>query len=63
MKAIVVRDDCISCGLCVSLCPEVFDLDDEDISIVIQDPVAPENEECARESEDSCPTDAIHCEE
>ncbi|WP_313163112.1 ferredoxin [Sedimentibacter sp.] len=63
MKAIVDRDACISCGLCVSLCPEVFELDDESISVVIQDPVALENEDCAKESEDSCPTSAILCEE
>ena len=63
MKAIVDRDACISCGLCESVCPEVFKLDDEDISTVIQDPIDSENEDCARESEDSCPTNAIHIEE
>lgn len=63
MKATVDRDACISCGLCVSVCPEVFEFDDEDISTVIQDPVAADNEGCARESADGCPTDAIHIEE
>jgi ferredoxin len=63
MKVVVDRDACISCGLCVSVCPEVFEFDDEDISTVIQDPVAPENEDCAREAADGCPTDAIHVEE
>lgn len=62
MKAKVDRDACISCGLCESVCPEVFKLDDEGISTVIQDPVAKENEECAREAEADCPTDAIHVE-
>ncbi len=63
MKAIVDRDACISCGLCASVCPEVFELDDEDISTVIEDPIESENEDCAREAEDSCPTDAIHLED
>jgi len=63
MNAIVDRDACISCGLCVSVCPEVFELDDEDISIVIQDPVEEENEDTAREAADGCPTDAIIIEE
>ncbi|MDF2949459.1 MAG: 4Fe-4S ferredoxin, iron-sulfur binding protein [Sedimentibacter sp.] len=63
MKAIVDRDACISCGLCVSVCPEVFELDDEDISTVIQDPVEEENEDTAREAADGCPTDAIIIEE
>ena len=63
MKAVVDRDACISCGLCESVCPEVFKLDDEDISTVIQDPIDSENEDCAKEAEDSCPTNAIHIEE
>lgn len=63
MKAIVDRDACISCGLCASVCPEVFELDDEGISVVIQDPVASENEDCAKEAEADCPTDAISVEE
>ena len=63
MKAIVDRDACISCGLCASVCPAVFELDDEEISTVIQDPVDAENEDCSREAADDCPTDAIHIEE
>lgn len=63
MKAVVDRDACISCGLCESVCPEVFKLDDEDISTVIQDPIDSGNEDCAKEAEDSCPTNAIHIEE
>ena len=63
MKATVDRDACISCGLCVSVCPEVFELDSDDISVVKQDPVKTENEDCAREAADGCPTDAIHIEE
>lgn len=63
MEATVDRDACISCGFCVSVCPEVFEFDDEDISTVIQDPVAAENEDCAREAADGCPTDAIQIEE
>ena len=29
MKAIVDKDTCIGCGLCPSICPEVFDMDDD----------------------------------
>ncbi len=62
MKAIVDRDACISCGLCESLCPGVFKLDDENISVVIADPVPSEFEACAEESKESCPTNAISIE-
>lgn len=63
MKAEVDRDACISCGLCESVCPDVFKLDDESISIVIVDPVPEELHDCAKEAEEGCPTDAIHCTE
>jgi ferredoxin len=62
MRARVDRDACISCGLCESICPDVFELDDENISVVKVDPIPAEAEACAKEAEDECPTDAIHVE-
>ncbi|NLK63514.1 MAG: ferredoxin [Tissierellia bacterium] len=62
MRAKVDRDACISCGLCESICPDVFELDDENISVVKVDPIPSEAEACAKEAEDECPTDAIHVE-
>ncbi len=32
MKAIVNKDGCISCGLCVSTCPEVFTFDEDGVA-------------------------------
>ena len=52
MNAIVDRDACIGCGLCNTICPEVFEMDDEDIAIVIAEPVPEENEACAQEAAD-----------
>ena len=63
MNAVVDREAGISCGLCVTIAPEVFELDDEDIAIVIADPVPAENEAEAQEAADSCPTDAISIED
>lgn len=63
MKAYVDRDACISCGLCESLCPDVFKLDDEGISVVIVDEVPEDSKDCAIESQEQCPTDAITVEE
>ncbi len=63
MKATVDRDACISCGLCATISPEVFEMDDEDIAIVIADPIPEGEVDSAKEAEESCPTDAISIEE
>lgn len=63
MEAKVDRDSCIGCELCVSICPEVFEMDDEQISIVIVNPIPLESEDTAKEAEESCPTGAISIEE
>lgn len=63
MKATVDRDDCIACGLCSSICPEVFEPDEDDIAVVIADPIPEDALEDAQEAEESCPTDAISIEE
>lgn len=63
LKAKVNRDDCIGCELCTQICPEVFQMDDEQIATVIADPVPAAVEDTAKDAEDSCPTSAITIEE
>jgi ferredoxin len=53
-----VTDECISCGLCIDTCPEVFDMGD-DIAEVIVDEVPEEAEEACRQAADDCPVEAI----
>ena len=62
MKAKVDRDACISCGLCVEMCPEVFQLDQEEKATVQVDPIPPEQEEACRSAAEQCPTEAIRIE-
>lgn len=59
MKAYVDKDTCISCGLCPSLCPEVFEMEDDGKAGVIVDVVPAEAEATAKEAEESCPVNAI----
>jgi ferredoxin len=59
MKAIVDKDTCIGCGLCPSICPEVFDMDDDGKAHAIVDEVPSENEGEAQEAAESCPVSAI----
>jgi ferredoxin len=63
MKAIVDEDLCIGCGLCADTCPEVFEIQADGFSHVI-DPDPPETQfGCIRESAEICPTEAISVEE
>ncbi|WP_167958878.1 ferredoxin [Anaerosporobacter faecicola] len=63
MKATVDQDGCISCGVCVSVCPEVFSFNDNDVSQAIPDDIPEECIEAAQEARDSCPVSVISIEE
>ena len=62
MKANVDKDTCIGCGMCPSICPEVFDMDDDGKATTIVDEVPADNEDGAQEAADSCPVSAIEVE-
>lgn len=59
MKAHVDKDTCIGCGLCPSICPEVFSMDDDGKAVAISGDVPAENQDSAKEAEESCPVSAI----
>ena len=60
MKVVVNRDNCIGCGACEALCPEIFQIDDEGLSTVTnKEEVKEELVEKVTEAIESCPTSAI----
>lgn len=59
MKANVDKDTCIGCGLCPSICPEVFEMDDDGKAKAISGEVPEGEQDTAKEAEESCPVDAI----
>jgi len=54
-----ITDDCISCGLCVDTCPEVFDMPEGEKARPLVDTVPEELEDKAREAAEACPVEAI----
>ncbi|NLM34459.1 MAG: ferredoxin [Clostridiales bacterium] len=58
----VDKDTCIGCGLCPSICPEVFEMQDDGKAGTIVDEVPSEVEDSAKEAESSCPVNAIEIE-
>ncbi|KGN02164.1 ferredoxin [Clostridium novyi A str. 4570] len=63
MKADVDKDLCIGCGLCPSICPEVFDMGDDGKAHVTVDEVEDSAKDSASEARQSCPVEAITVEE
>ena len=63
MKVVVERDQCIGCGYCEGECPEVFQLDDENISTVINNNPEKIDMNKIKEIAPGCPTGAIKVEE
>ena len=60
MKVVVNQGNCIGCGACESICPEVFQINDEGFSTVIGvEEDLNNHEEEIRDAIDSCPTGAI----
>lgn len=59
MKVKVDPDECISCGACICIAPDVYDWDEDGKAKAIEGDVPQDQEEAAREALESCPTEAI----
>jgi len=63
MKAVVNEETCAGCGLCADTCPDVFEMNDDNVAEVKTDPVPSDAEDSCREAAESCPVEAISLEE
>jgi len=58
MHAKVNADMCTGCGLCVDICPEVFEMEG-DLAVAVGEPVPEGSKETCQEAAESCPVEAI----
>ena len=61
MKASVDQEACIGCGVCVDICPEVFQMNDDGKSEAVDAP-GDEYRAKAEEAAGECPAEAIKIE-
>ena len=59
MKVRVDAQVCAGFGVCLGLCPEVFELHDDGYAIVLVGEVPPELEDAVRAAVSQCPSSAI----
>ena len=59
MKVRVDPEICAGFGVCLGLCPEVFELHDDGYAIVLVGEVPPELEDIVRQAAVQCPSNAI----
>lgn len=62
MKAFVDKDACIGCGLCPSISPEVFSMEDDGKAVAIDDELKDDMVDGAKEAVEGCPVNAISVE-
>ena len=61
MIPFVEQEECTGCGLCEEVCPEVFEMNEDDISEVHDAEGASEDK--IQEAIDGCPVECIHWED
>ncbi|MGN0279925.1 MAG: ferredoxin [Lachnospiraceae bacterium] len=53
-----VNENCIGCGMCTAICPEVFSISDDNVAVTDDEKILG-NEKAVQEAAGSCPVDAI----
>ena len=69
MKTRIIREDCIACGNCNAICPDIYDYDEDGIAYCLIDDntmveeVPEKYRSLVLEAKDKCPTEAVYVEE
>jgi len=60
-SVVIDQDECISCGACIDSCPDVFQMNDDNLAEVYDQDGASEEE--IQDAIDSCPVSCINWED
>lgn len=60
MKKVWVDENCIACGACVDICPDVFELEGDIASVKAGADLS--DDSTITEAAEACPVEAIHYE-
>ena len=63
IKKVWIDEGCIADGICMEICPNVFEEDDEGMAYVKEGADLNANEDCIKEAAEECPVEIIHYEE
>lgn len=63
MRAFVDQDGCIGCALCVSMCEDVFSINEDGLSEAIEEEISISLEDNVTEACEACPVEAISIKE
>ena len=58
MKIIINEEECIGCGACESVCPDVFYMEEEK-ALLKEGADLEANKDCIEEAKTSCPVECI----
>lgn len=59
LKASVNKNTCIGCGICIDICPNIFEFDPQGLSEATIATIDPSLGNCAKNAAKACPTNAI----
>lgn len=54
-----VNENCIGCGLCAGICPEVFSMTDEGVAAALEQEIDETTNQSALDAMEECPAAAI----